>query len=150
MMTAMSKFRPGGESGMTLVELMVALVVLSVGLVAILNALPTIFRAAARAQSMTVSGLLAGEALAKTKCEITWPTTTFPPTPGSFSDFGSAFSFYGWRRDVSAATSWFSLSGATTTATTYCNVVHFTVRYPMMGAWKDVDFYTYIANYTAM
>lgn len=149
-MTTLKKFRPAGDSGMTLVELMVALVVLSVGLVAILNALPVVFRAAARAQSMTISGLLANEALAKTKCEMTWPTTTYPAAAGNFSDFGGQFTFFGWRRDVSAATSWFTLSGATTSATSYCRVVHFTIRYPMMGTYKDLDFYTYIANYTAM
>lgn len=138
------------NSGMTLVELMVALMVLSLGLVAILNALPTIYRAAARAQSMTISSLLAGEALARTKAEAAFPPVSYPGG-GNFSDFGADFTFFGWRRDVSAALGLgFSLSGATISAPDVVSLVKFTVRYPFLGEYKDLKFYTYIADFGTM
>lgn len=134
-------------SGMTLVELMVALTVLTVGLVAILRALPAIYRASARAQSMTVTSMLMSEVQARTKSDHTWGTAasmdilTWQAFTGDFSTTHS------WKRDVAdvPAGSFISASGAA-----YLRMMNMSVRYTTGGIDSSINMVTYIANYARM
>ncbi len=135
------------QRGLSLIEMMIALAVLGIGLVAILNAIPVIYRTAARAQSMTISSVLAADVYAKLKGDITWPPTTYPATTTDFEPFDAPFTDFEWRRDVENAN---SLIGGNTSASTYLKMVKITVRYPFIGAYRSVQFVTYATNYSTM
>lgn len=134
--------RGSSQAGMSLVELMVALTILAFGLVAILNALPAVYRSAARAQQMTVGALLLGEVQARTMADASWPpvdVTDWQAFEGEFSES------HKWKRDLLTVPSgtFVSASGASN-----LQGLKMTIRFTWAGRDMDREFYTTVANYS--
>jgi len=125
-------------AGMSLVELMIAVAVLGFGLVAILNAIPPIYKAAARAQMMTVSSLLAADVQAQVKA------SAFPPSTTTFVAFDPPFQELLWKQEVTSSG---ALVGGSSSASTYLRKVKVFVSYPNGGTNREVYFHTYALDW---